>query len=344
MNKKLDPKIAVVGVSAGLGVALYPFKDNLKFNIETRPVFHTSKNEQWEANFPEIPLFKKRAELPEYITGCDIIISSPDCGSGSILRMSRAKKMGDHKKNESLTLFFNSIIGYMPKIFLFENLDGLFKSFPKDEFKELLRMYRLVEHNCSVSFFGNSQKTRKRLVIVGIRRDLPKHLSKYFKLPDFRNRILTCKELYGDLNKSNIALGHIREHSSLIISIYARRKLSINKIKLEWRSRLKGKKRWITDGNEKFSTAPGVYRNLANSYPATARKANRQFDHKGRMLSPRQLARIMGVPDDFKVWVDPNRKGYWINKGRTAVTKGMCYEVAEWFKSCLIKSQHIWRS
>lgn len=340
--KELDPKVSVIGISAGLGVVLYPFKNNLRFNIEPRPVFHTPNNEQWESNFGNIPLIKKAGDIPAFIVGCDILISSPDCGSGSILRMSRAKKIGDHKKNDSLTLFFNSVIGYMPKIFLFENLDGMFKSFPKDEFKQLLRAYRLIEHNCSVSYFGNSQKTRKRLVIIGIRRDLPKSLSKYFQLPDLRGQIKTCKELYGDLKKSDVAFGHIREHASLIISIYARRKMSIRKIRLQWRQKLKGKKRWFTYGTEKFSTAPGVYRNLANEYPATARKANRQFDHNGRMLTPRQLARIMGIPDNFHIHMEEARRNYWINKARTAVTKGVCYELGTWFKKCLLKSQQKW--
>lgn len=337
---KLNPDVKILGVTAGLGVALYPFKDNLIGNIEPRPVFHTPLNEQWEANFPGIPLFKKDSWAPELT---DVIISSPDCGSGSMLRMSRSKKMGDHKTNNSLITFLDYITQYAPKIFLFENLDGLFKSFPELEFRDILKQYRLIIHSCSVEYFGNSQKTRKRLIIVGIRNDLPKKVDKYFKKPDYRSKIKTCIKLYGDLKESNMNLGHVREHQSLIISIYARTKMSIRQIRLYWRQNLKGKKRWFTYGKAKFLTAPGVYRNLANDYPATARKANRQFDHKGRMLTPRQLARIMGVPDIFHIhMVEGKKKNYWINKGRTAITKGMVYEVATWFKKCLIKSQNIW--
>jgi asparagine synthase (glutamine-hydrolysing) len=46
---------------------------------------------------------------------------------------------------------------------------------------------------------------------------------------------------------------------------------------------------------------PGVYRNLANEYPLTARKQNRQFNSLGYIMSPRELARIQGLPDDFKI-------------------------------------------
>jgi len=343
MSRRLNPEVKVIGINAGLGVALYPFRANLLFNTECRGVFHTKKNEQWEANFPNTPLY--RGELPvKYMKNpIDALISSPDCGSGSVLRYSRAKKLGNHKENESLIMFFKAVELYLPKFFLFENLDGLFKSFPEEQFDGALKHYRLIKHNKSVSYWGNSQKTRKRLVVVGIRNDVPAKVDKYFKLPDLREKISTCKELYGDLpGLSYPEIGHIRESMKIPISIHAGKKLTPSKIQQVWQTKLKGKKRWDTFGEFKFNSAPGVYRNLDGDYPATARKANRQFDSQGLMLTPRQLARIMGIPDKFKIHIDMSRKGYWINKGRLCMTKGMVYEVPKWFKKCLIKSQHIW--
>lgn len=337
----LDRNIRVFGVNAGLGVALYPFKKNLIGAIETRGVFHTRDNEQWLANF-NVPLYKEMTVIPESV---DVIIASPDCGSGSMLRYSRAKKLGDHNFNKSLLEFFNTIITNYPKFFLFENLDGLFKSFPEKDFNQILQGYWLVKHNVSVSSYGNSQLTRKRLVVIGIRKDLPKKLIKAFKLPKCSLETLkTCGELYGDLGfKEDYKLAHIRERLDEVISIHAKKRLSFREIKEEWQNRLKGKKRWLSPGYS-FSTAPGVYRNLHNDYPATARKANRQFDENGLALSPRQLARIMGIPDKFKIYTHPSKHNYWINKGRNTVTKGMVYEVATWFKSCLLKTQHIWQT
>jgi site-specific DNA-cytosine methylase len=135
--------------------------------------------------------------------------------------------------------------------------------------------------------------------------------------------------------------GLIREDFDTVISIHARRRMSLRAIANEWNTRLKGKKRWEVDGG-KFSTAPGVYRNMNDDYPATARKANRQFGEEGFTLTPRHLARIQGVPDEFKIWVDVNKLGYCINKGRTVVTKTPPYEISVWFKKCLIKAlKHI---
>jgi site-specific DNA-cytosine methylase len=318
----------VIGISSGIGVSLWPFREYTIGNVEMRAIFHSPKEDQWKANFPKTPLYR---DLPE--VEADIIISSPDCGSGSILRMSRSKSYGDHKQNDSLTLFFAAVVKYRPKFFLFENLDGLFKSYPEEEFDWMLKGYRLIKHSAPVSFWGNSQINRHRLVIVGIREDITENVDKYFRLPDYRDKCQTCKELYGDLEPNNLSfeLGHIRESQTEMCTIHAGRKLPIHDITRIWQTELKGEKRWKVVGR-KFTTAPGVYRNTKLSYPATARKANRQFDHHGLMLTPRQLARIQGVPDEFELVVKSEKANYWINKARAAVTKTPPMEISYWFR------------
>lgn len=337
----------VLGVSSGIGVSLHTFREYLVANIEARAIFHTPQNIQWTNNFGRIPLYKVITEkVIENTKPIDVLISSPDCGSGSLLRFSRAKKLGDHKKNDSLALFFSGIVYYQPKLFLFENLEGLYKSFPRDEMYYILDNYRLMEHIAPVSMWGNSQIYRKRLVIVGIRKDLPEKVDKYFRLPDYRIKNKTCGELYGDLDtlkgSERIKLGHVREDFNEVISIYAGRKMSLAEIADTWGEELRNKKRWDQCPGKRFKTAPGVYRNRNKDYPATARKANRQFDHYGYTLTPRQLARVQGVPDDFKIHIDINKLKYWINKGRAAVTKTPPYEISYWFKRKLEKSYHLW--
>ena len=172
---------------------------------------------------------------------------------------------------------------------------------------------------------------------------MPRKLDKYFDLPDLRYRNQTCKELYLDLDEKypNLALGHVREAQSELCTIHAGRKLKISEITHIWNNALKGKKRWEVIGR-RFSTAPGVYRNGLKDYPATARKANRQFDHNGLMLTPRQLARIQGVPDSFRLYVSSDKLNYWINKARAAVTKTPPFEISAWFKRKLDKTQKLW--
>jgi site-specific DNA-cytosine methylase len=330
----------VLGINSGIGVSLHPFKWDLIGNLEIRGVFHSKKDDQWKANF-KTPLFKKYNELKTFLkkekVKPNIIISSPDCGSGSILRLSRAKKLGNHKKNESLLVFFKAIKKYKPRYFLFENLETLFQSFPKEEFEQLLKKYRLIYHVGPVSKWGNSQIHRKRLVIVGVKKKYHPEIDweKVFSIPAYLDNPQYCEKLYGDLPEHQVMnMGHVRELPGNLITMYAGFKCTIAQAKNHWQTELHNKKRWEVKGR-KFSTAPGVYRNLAQDYPATARKANRQFDHNGHMLTPRQLARVQGVPDQFNIYVSEENIGYWINKGRCAVTKTPPYEISVWFKQCL---------
>lgn len=89
-------KLRVLGVCAGQGALLFPFKKNLLGNIEIRGVFHTPGEEQWKLNFGDIPFYKGFC-LQEFNEKVDIIISSPDCGAASVMRLSKVKELGNPK-------------------------------------------------------------------------------------------------------------------------------------------------------------------------------------------------------------------------------------------------------
>ena len=333
----------VLGICGGNGVILYPFKKYLIGNIENRSIFRTKDNIQWNLNF-NVPILNHNhiiSSALKFKRGTDIIIGAPDCGHSSVLSYSRAKKLGNPKENKSLHLFIESIKFYLPKIFLFENLPNLFKTFGEENFDKAFPNYRLIKHLGSVSQFGNSQKSRKRLVVIGIRNDLSSKIDKYFKLSAKEVKLKTSGILNKGLEYPNAELCHIREDDHEVIAIYGGKKLSVGKIKRIWNKRLKHSRRWSIP-NSKMRTAPGVYRNFNRDFPMTVRKQNRQFNENGEMMSPRELARIQGIPDNFKIWYNPDNKKHCINKGRVSVTKGPPMEIGYWFKKCLIKSQKLW--
>lgn len=328
----------VLGVSAGAGVILYPFKEVLIGNYEVRKDFKTPNEVQWKLNFGEIPLWRTEELDPNLKP--DIILSQPNCGQYSILSHSRRKKES-YKEDLSLNLFFSSINLYKPKLALLENLPELLNRIPKNKLKELFPMYKMKFILGSVSQFGNSQLSRKRLVIIFIRNTKRDK----FKIRNFKPFEVSEIKHSGDLLEGTYPInvdngdhfGNINENDpDKEIAIYGGKKMSTKDITKEWEERLKGQKRWYTKpGEAKFKTAPGVYRNLIDDYPATARKANRQFDHHGEMMTPRQLARIQGIPDSFKIWTDSNKRLNSINKGRLSVTKAPPYEIGKWFHRIL---------
>lgn len=322
----------VLGINGGNGVILYPFREHLVANIEPRGAFKTPEDKQWRSNFGDIPLYKSLSKLKFAPNEVDLIIGAPDCGHSSILSVSRKKEYGNPRANESLNMFLEGIKKFSPKVFMMENLPKLLETISKTEFRENYPGYRLFFHEGSVWNFGNSQKNRVRLVMVGVKRGIGLDMDEFREVYPVEEHY-TCGDLSRNLTYGKNA--HVREDIDSILTLYAGYKTSARIIRDKWIET--GWTRWQVEGRN-FTTAPGVYRNLDNQYPNTARKANRQYNQEGLMMSPRELARIMGVPDTFEIVIEDDKLGYWINKGRLTATKTAPYEVAVWMKKCLTRA------
>lgn len=321
----------VLGISCGNGVIVYPFKKYLVAGIEGRSIFKTPGNIQWKSNFGGIPLFYDFKSYQRWAEGdacgeeqLDLVIGAPDCGHSSILALSRSKKYSNPRSNLSLREFLEAVRILKPKVFMMENLEKLLDTMSKEELSAYFEEYRLIFHIGSVMNWGNSQKNRVRMVIIGVNKDsnlLPRFFKSVYKVkrPKFTAE-LTKGLIYGQN-------GHFREDINTPITIYAGCKITAKEIRDEW---LKNNwTRWQVTGRN-FSTAPGVYRNTPDTYPNTARKANRQYNPEGLMMSPRELARIMGVPDRFVIYYEEEKSNYWINKGRVTATKTCPMEIPIW--------------
>lgn len=332
-------KLRVLGISAGNGVMIHPFKKYLIGNIETRGDYKTPDDIQWDLNFKNTPLHKGDTLYPDFKP--NIIIGHPNCGHSSLLAYSRGKKLGNAKSDPTVFTFCETIKKVKPKLFLFENLLSLFKSFPEDEFDEIFKDYELIKYHVPMSVFGNSQLSRERLVVIGLRKDQSIFKRKNFRLPANLPKIKVVWELEQGLNYPDPLLCHMRESDDTVVCMEKDfKKLNLKQIRKIWNSQeYKDKKKWdaTTTGKGKMKNLPGVYRNLANSFPLTARKQNRQFNSKGNIMSPRELARIQNVPDTFKLWYDETRSQYCINKARVTVTKCPPYDLGLWFYKCVMK-------
>lgn len=336
-TKEQKKKLKILGVCAGQGALLFPFRDQLLANIEPRPVFHTKNEEQWKLNFGEIP-FIRSYEVPNYRP--DIIISSPDCGSSSIMRLSKKKTLGKPQENKSINLVIRSIQELKPKIFLIENLPRLLNFIQPSEFSELFPDYKLVYHEASVSEYGNSQISRKRLLIIGIHN---RHGKKY--LDAFNNKF-KVKELKVTRNllEAAYSLPNYMIPKNKVLAMYDYRKLpkkinlTVEEIQNLWANDFKSEKKWPIK-TAKMSTLPGVYRLEADKAPLTLRPADRQFRPDGWPLGIEDFKNIMGFPKRYKIYMKIGSTNeeylYWLNKARYTIAKGACYEIGIWFKKCI---------
>lgn len=329
----------VLGISAGQGALLFPFRKHLLGNIEPRGVFHTPGEEQWKANFGDIPFYKGFC-LQEFDEKVDIIISSPDCGASSIMRLSKVKELGKPKDNRSLNLVIEGINYYKPKIFLIENLPRLLSLLPNEYLHEAFKDYKLIFHERSVSDYGNSQVSRKRLVIIGVHKKTgKKYLNAFNEVFQVKTPTITRELLFESPYGSNY---NIPIEKTLAMYDYrklpAKKNLTVRKIQLLWNSDFKNEKKWPIK-TAKMSTLPGVYRLELDKAPLTLRPADRQFRPDGYPLGINDFKAIMGFPKQFKIYIDQENYLYWLNKARYTIAKGSVYEVGIWFRRCIKKAQ-----
>ena len=329
----------VLGISAGQGGLLFPFRKHLLGNIEPRGVFHTPGEEQWKANFKDVPFYKGYC-LQEFDEKVDIIISSPDCGASSIMRLSKVKELGKPKDNRSLNLVIEGINYYKPKIFLIENLPRLLSLLPNKYLQEAFKDYKLIFHERSVSDYGNSQVSRKRLIIIGVHKKTgKKYLNAFNEVFQVKTPKLTRDLLFVSPYGSNYS---IPIEKTLAMYDYRKlpekKNLTVEKIQVLWNSAFKNEKKWPIK-TAKMSTLPGVYRLELDKAPLTLRPADRQFRPDGYPLGIMDFKAIMGFPKQFKIYIDQENYLYWLNKARYTIAKGSVYEISVWFKRCLKRAE-----
>nr|UWF90982.1 MAG: C-5 cytosine-specific DNA methylase [Bacteriophage sp.] len=332
-------KLRVLGVCAGQGALLFPFRKHLIGNIEIRGVFHTPGEEQWKANFGDIP-FHKGFCLQEFDKKVDIILSSPDCGHSSVMRLSKVKELGNPKDNRSLNLVIAAILEYKPKIFLIENLPRLLSLLSRDFFEKTFKDYKLIFHERSVSDYGNSQVSRKRLIILGVHKKTgKKYLNAFDEVFQVKTPKLTRDLLFVSPYGSNY---NIPIEKTLAMYDYRKlpekKNLTVEKIQVLWNSAFKNEKKWPIK-TAKMSTLPGVYRLELDKPPLTLRPADRQFRPDGYPLGIKDFKAIMGFPKKFKIYMDKANYLYCLNKARYTIAKGSVFEIAIWFKRCLKRAE-----
>lgn len=331
--KKCYKDLKILGICAGQGALLFPWRKQLLGNIEPRAVFHTRKEEQWRLNFGEIPFL--RNELPEKWHP-DIILSSPDCGASSTMRLSKAKELGNPEKNKSIQLVIEGIMQYQPKVFMIENVPRLINLMPEKVWQEALPNYHISFKVNSVSDFGNSQVSRKRLIIIGIKNTAKSYIG--------------CFDIIFSVNTPKLSR-FILEAANMqplipfdkVLAMYDYRKLpkkknlTVKEIQHLWTHDFKDEKKWPIK-TAKMQTLPGVYKLDPDKPPLTLRPADRQFRPDGLPLGIQDFKNIQGFPKRFQIYLPEENYLYWLNKARYTIAKGAVYEVGIWFKKCIKKS------
>lgn len=137
-------------------------------NIEWRPYYHTGT---FEHNFPGafmVPTIKDLTpEQHDQCCGVDLLIGHTECGNFSNLRM--VKKEGDIG---DIPQYVEAIQTFKPKFFAMDNLPKALEGFSSLDWAEALPDYDIFFEWISNYGYGNVQKYRKRLFVIGSRKEL----------------------------------------------------------------------------------------------------------------------------------------------------------------------------
>lgn len=112
----------------------------------------------------------------------DVLVGGPPCQSFSTVgRAQDANSMKDDPRNYLFKTYMNILEKYMPKVFVFENVSGLLSAKPNGKLifpqiiKEMSKHYNVCDERETIllnSVHYGVPQVRKRVIIVGVRKDL----------------------------------------------------------------------------------------------------------------------------------------------------------------------------
>ncbi len=158
-----------IGIESGIGSMLYPAKLNgfdIVGNIDTRSQFHSGT---FEENFQGSFMQKTLKDINYDI---DLMLCHPKCGNFSSLSWANSTGKKDISDKQSTFPFVKEAIKkYKPAFFVIDNLPKSLIGSPLLWWANGLENYRLSAEFVSNYRYGNTQKGRNRLFIIGWRKE-----------------------------------------------------------------------------------------------------------------------------------------------------------------------------
>ena len=164
-------KFTAIGSFAGIGAMLIPWK--VLGNHENRKI-HLHKSDDGKNTFTEYfkaPLWIDK--IPEWVKEPTLIAAQPKCGGFSSLygtgRHAGSKTSGLEQYGSMLLETINDISQTRPQVFYMDNLAKSLLLITPEMWRESLPEYNIHFYWVSNFHYGNPQKGRNRLFIIGSR-------------------------------------------------------------------------------------------------------------------------------------------------------------------------------
>jgi DNA (cytosine-5)-methyltransferase 1 len=325
-----------VGITSGIGSLLVGAKAagfDVVGNIEWRQYYHLKDGQgtnTFQAAFPRA-VFKEHLEdmsLDEIqrMMGADLAMGHPECGRYSRLSGSVKNRDLRAKDPSDIPLFVDLVARLKPKFFVMDDLPKSLDAYPMEKYAEKLPDYDLFPEWVSNWGYGNVQKGRDRMFMLGALRD-----QHWAFTPGEQVHTRTVADVIGDLPEPRRGL-NIPNHEPHDGTLDCFRALNLGGYR--------NKSTWA-EVQEHFKDKGGGY---TLEYPTKeGRMVKRIGFLKGHWDGPshvltggnailqhhrcdpytiRERARIQGFPDDFVFYgTEVNRRGEWNHDMNSALVK-----------------------
>jgi len=270
------------------------------FNIVWANEYDKEIWETYEKNHPNTVLDRRSITKidPDEIPDCDGIIGGPPCQSWSA---AGSLKGIEDKRGQLFFDFIRILENKQPKFFLAENVSGMLASRHKVALENIKIMFDKAGYNISVKLLNavdyKVPQDRKRLIFVGIRKDLNTH----FCFPEPIKEKINLVDAIFDL-KDNVVPAKEKNHSNSEQWNLANHEYMTGGFSTIFLSRNR-----VRSWDEPSFTiqAGGRHAPIHPQAPKMVKvEENKQIFKEGsedlyRRLSVRECARIQTFPDDF---------------------------------------------
>lgn len=211
-------KFKAMGVYAGIGAMLIAFHQRKSWkvlgNLEDRKI-HTFRDEDGDNTFEEYfhaPLLPLDFTLNKEDDEIDLIAAQPKCGGFSNLygtgRKSTDTTTATEAYGKDILTTIEKIKEIKPKVFYLENLPKSLTVVTAEMWHYMLPNYNIQFEYVSNYHYGNPQKGRNRLYVIGCRKDLD-----FIFMPREVKTGGTVKERIGDLQGQEGKVPNHDKHS-----------------------------------------------------------------------------------------------------------------------------------
>lgn len=311
-----ERELTAIGFTGGIGSMLVGAQRNgfkVVGNIEWRDYYRykTTGDNTFTHNYPGAFMARGPGDVPSDLmpTTIDYAVGHPECGMYSLLSAPLVNRSKDFETRKTdvgdIPLFLEYVRDFKPRFFLMDDLPNSFEALPMSKYVEMLPEYDLFPEWISNWGYGNIQKFRNRMFIIGALKT-----EKFTFVPGEETHTLVTRDIIFDLLISN-GNGLVPNHAEVDLTKQTGRFKHIRshgdspnykELQAYFTSGapiLRGNKPYYkADGS--LSRRPGTTDpKWEGNCPVLSGGYDPIHPVRGTPLTLRERARIQGFPDDF---------------------------------------------